>query len=160
MAGYTATIWWASLTAGIVTLPVHADDLPLPSSGVRQVTEDRWRAVLTEVQSTPGVDCQIIGSTKIYVCARQLRNGIWTFAMEGNPAFPAVSQSAFQPRFVCEPGYVGPKTTIHRSAEYAGDRAAFEKFLTHLMAVDQKFLAKQPLCGSQEKPLYPPDATP
>src|ERR1700733_7365951 len=85
---------WATLVAGIVTLSAHAADLPLPSSGVRQITEDRWRAVLTQVQTTPGVDCQIIGSTRIYACVQRRGNGIWTFAMEGSPAFPAVKAVA------------------------------------------------------------------
>jgi hypothetical protein len=155
-----SNLWWATLVAGIVTLSAHAADLPLPSSGVRQITEDRWRAVLTQVQTTPGVDCQIIGSTRIYACVQRRGNGIWTFAMEGSPAFPAVSQSTVTPRFFCEPGYLGPKTTISRSAEYAGDRAAFEQFLGKLRALDQKFSAKQPLCGSQAKPWHPPNATP
>jgi hypothetical protein len=142
-------VWWAILIAGIGGVTAHA--LPLPSSGVRRIAEDEWRAVLTEVQGTSAVDCQIIGSTRVYVCAKHREGIIWTFAMEGDPAFPAVSQSIVRPRLFCEPGYHGPKATISRSAEYAGDRTAFQKFYDHLIAVDKRFLAKQPQCGSQEK---------
>ena len=148
MSGPISKACWIALGAGVVALPAYADGLPLPSSGVAQITEDRWRAVLTDVQSTPGVECQTISHATIYVCIQKRGNVIWTFAMEGSPAFPAVSQSLLMPRLFCEPGYSGPKVTINRSAGYAGNHAAFQKFLEKLISTDQKFLAKQLQCSS------------
>jgi hypothetical protein len=152
MAGRIALAWCAVLVVGVVTVSSYADDLPLPTSGAVQITEERWRALLTQVQSTPDVDCQIVGNTKLYQCVGHRTMTIWTFAMEGNPAFPAVSQAILISSVVCLPGYSGPKATISRSGGYAGDQVAFEKFLKVLVDSDQKFVSKQPLCGTPEWP--------
>jgi hypothetical protein len=152
MAGYGALVWWGVLAVGVATVSAYADELPLPPSGVVQITEERWRALLTQVQSAPDVDCQVVGNTKLYQCVGHKIMTIWTFAMEGNPAYPAVSQATLISGVICLPGYSGPKSTISRSGGYAGDQAAFEKFLKVLVGSDQKFASKQPLCNTPERP--------
>ena len=152
MAGHSAVAWWAALVVGVVAVSAYADELPLPPSGVVQITEDRWRAILTQVQSTPDVDCQVVGNTKLYQCVGHKSMTIWTFAMEGNPAYPAISQATLISSVICLPGHSGPKSTISRSGGYAGDPVAFEKFLKVLVGSDQKFVSKQLLCNTPEWP--------
>jgi hypothetical protein len=152
LAGRRAVAWWTILVVGVAMVSAYADDLPLPPSGVMQITEERWRALLTRVQSTPDVDCQVVGNTKLYQCVGHRTMTVWTFAMEGNPAFPAVSQAILTSRVVCLPGYSGPRNTISRSGGYAGDQVAFEKFLKVLVGSDEKFVSTGPRCSTPEWP--------
>ena len=146
--------------AAAVAPSTYATDLPLPESGISQITEGQWRTILTEVQGTSGVDCHILGNSQVYHCYQLAKSVVWDFAMEGSPAFPAISQAVLQRRDSCfdyTPGsfevrpYSGPRIKINRSGAYAGNKDAFEKFLVRLSAADKKVLAGNRDCVHKER---------
>jgi len=153
-----------------VVASTHAGNLPLPESGVAQITESDWRGILTKVQGTDGVDCQVIPNAKLYQCHVDTfdQEKMWTFAMEGSLPFPAVSQAILRRRacFDYTPGslevrpYSGPKITISRSGAYAGNKAAFDRFLGKLVSFDKSVLAGARSCGEKEKRGSQPSETP
>jgi hypothetical protein len=135
-------IWVITLVAASA---VRADDVPQDAFTVVKITEDQWRARLTEVQGTSGVECETVGA--LYHC--HTTHGIhwWTFTVEGHPAHPAVSEAVGVVHLFCGPlHYSGPQLTMTRTGEYAGDRAAFEKMMRRLKDSDQRAMSRGKQC--------------
>lgn len=96
------------------------------------IAVEQWQRLLGEVKATPGIKCSDYVQNQ-YVCDSSAQHTIWVFTAVGHPAHPAVSRGILFVNRV--PG--GAVLGIDRSGHYAGDRAAFEKWMLEFAVLDQ-----------------------
>lgn len=108
-----------------------------PRYKTAKITVEQWQRLLAEVKAMPGIKCSDYVQ-KQYVCDSAAQRTIWVFTAVGHPAHPAVSRGILFVNRV--PG--GAMLGIDRSGHYAGDRAAFEKWMQEFAVLDQRQIAE------------------
>ena len=108
-----------------------------PRYATAEITVEQWQRFLAEVKAIPGVKCGDYVQNQ-YVCDSAAQRTIWVFTSIGHPAHPAVSRGILFANPV--PG--GAVLGIDRSGHYAGDRAAFEKWMQEFAVLDQRQIAE------------------
>lgn len=108
-----------------------------PRYASAHITSEQWRVFLAEVKATPDVKCEKYVLNQ-YACNSAAERTIWVFTSFGHPAHPAVSRGVI---FVSPvPG--GTVLSIDRSGHYAGNRAAFDKWMHEFAILDQQQIAQ------------------
>lgn len=139
------------------TTAVRADAPPAPRFPTEQISLEEWSAYFKEVQSTPGVACEVIARARIEQCgqsqpsASKFGSGIiWIFTREGHPAYPAVVRLTLIHNPFCAAGETTNHDSIVESGHYAGARAAYDSLMRSMKNYDASFLAKPKPCIPRE----------
>lgn len=115
----------------------HSGESIAPRYPTAKITFEQWQRLVAEVKAIPGIKCSDYVRNQ-YACDSAAQRTIWVFTTVGHPAHPAVSRGIlFLNR---APG--GAVLGIDRSGHYAGDRAAFEKWMHEFAVLDQRQIAE------------------
>jgi hypothetical protein len=123
----------------VATIVESAQDSapPAPRFPTARITADQLGAYTAEVQSISDIQCRDIWAHQ-RECSSDVQKTIWIFTLPGHPAHPAVSRGIMIIRQIDRGTTVG----IDRVGHYAGDSAAFDKWMNEFRVVDQKQLAQ------------------
>lgn len=124
------------LVCALGTVTAYCGESIAPRYATAKISIEQWQRFLAEVKAMPGIKCRSDMQNQ-YVCDSAVQRTIWAFTLVGHPAHPAVSRGVLFVNRISGGAVLG----IDRSGHYAGDQAAFEKWMQEFAALDQRQIA-------------------